>query len=60
MNDEPAPAPRVECARCGKTAAEPPVTWTCSVENGTRHFFCDDCARTHLRSIESRLDSSWW
>ncbi|WP_258052806.1 hypothetical protein [Streptomyces sp. Ru73] len=37
-----------------------PATWTCSVENGTRHYFCHTCARTHLRAIESRLDSAWW
>ncbi|MFI6104369.1 hypothetical protein ACIRD2_10315 [Streptomyces sp. NPDC093595] len=50
----------VVCSRCGKTADNLPVTWTCSVENGSRHYFCDDCARTHLRAIESRLDSAWW
>ncbi len=48
------------CSRCGKTADNLPVTWTCSVENGSRHYFCDDCARANLRSIESRLDSAWW
>ncbi|MEE1757352.1 hypothetical protein [Streptomyces sp. SP18CS02] len=50
----------VVCERCGTTAESLPVTWTCSVENGGRHYFCDDCARAHLRAIESRLDSSWW
>ncbi|HEY9438509.1 MAG TPA: hypothetical protein VIS29_07625 [Streptomyces sp.] len=52
----------VVCARCG-TAAEGgmvPATWICSVENSRREYFCDDCARTHLRAIESRLDSAWW
>ncbi|MER5974714.1 hypothetical protein ABT112_34280 [Streptomyces sp. NPDC002055] len=50
------------CSRCGTEAAgpQPPVTWTCSVENGGRHYFCDDCARDNLRAIEGRLDSSWW
>ncbi|WUV73343.1 hypothetical protein OHA86_12320 [Streptomyces sp. NBC_01477] len=48
------------CARCGTTHAGLPLTWTCSVENGRRVYFCDDCARRHLRSIESRLDSAWW
>ncbi|MER7112327.1 hypothetical protein [Streptomyces sp. NPDC000229] len=50
----------VVCSRCGATADRLPVTWTCSVENGSRLYFCDDCARAHLRAIESRLDSSWW
>ncbi len=48
------------CARCGATSERLPVTWTCSVEDGTRHYFCDECARSHLRSIEARLHSAWW
>ncbi|WP_314218750.1 hypothetical protein [Streptomyces zaehneri] len=54
------PRPLV-CARCGAGAEEPPpVTWTCSVENGVRHYFCEACARENLRAIEGRLDSEWW
>ncbi|MEU1541621.1 MULTISPECIES: hypothetical protein [Streptomycetaceae] len=53
-------APTTTCARCGAVAEELPLTWTCSVENGSRVYFCDDCARTNIRSIEGRLDSSWW
>ncbi|MCQ0023781.1 hypothetical protein M4914_13015 [Streptomyces somaliensis DSM 40738] len=49
-----------ECSRCGATADDLPLTWTCSVENGTRRYFCETCARDHIRSIESRLDSAWW
>lgn len=48
------------CARCGHFAEGLPLTWTCSVENGRRVYFCVACARRHLRSIESRLDSAWW
>ncbi|MEU2779020.1 hypothetical protein ABZ646_40720 [Streptomyces sp. NPDC007162] len=50
------------CARCGAPAADGPrpTTWTCSVENGVRRFFCDTCSRENLRAIEGRLDSSWW
>jgi hypothetical protein len=50
----------VTCARCGTAADGTPPTWTCSVENGSRRYFCDDCARANIRAIESRLDSSWW
>ncbi|MFB9393663.1 hypothetical protein ACFPM3_27850 [Streptomyces coeruleoprunus] len=57
---EPPRTQRVVCSRCGKTADSLPVTWTCSVENGRRMYLCDTCAREHIRSIESRLDSSWW
>ncbi|KUF16203.1 hypothetical protein [Streptomyces silvensis] len=48
------------CARCGAVADRRPPTWTCSVENGVRHHFCDTCARDNIRSIEGRLDSAWW
>ncbi|MER8046534.1 hypothetical protein [Streptomyces sp. NPDC094032] len=60
MNEAPAPEAAYVCARCGRTARELPLTWTCSVENGTRHYLCEECARAHIRSIEGRLDSSWW
>jgi hypothetical protein len=48
------------CARCGLVPAGPTLTWTCSVENGERLYFCDNCARENLRSIEGRLDSDVW
>ncbi|CCB76751.1 Predicted protein [Streptantibioticus cattleyicolor NRRL 8057 = DSM 46488] len=48
------------CARCGAVADRPPVTWTCSVEGGERRYFCENCARANIRSIEGRLDSAWW
>lgn len=51
---------RTVCAQCGTVADQAPATWACSVENGTRRYFCDACARNHLRAIESRLDSAWW
>ncbi|MEU0332658.1 hypothetical protein [Streptomyces sp. NPDC006193] len=51
----------VVCARCGIPAQGPErATWTCSVENGVRRYFCDACARENLRAIEGRLDSPWW
>ncbi len=54
------PETPVVCGRCGTVADRTPPTWTCSVENGTRRFFCDDCARANIRAIEGRLDSPWW
>ncbi|MFG2604529.1 hypothetical protein ACGFT2_13380 [Streptomyces sp. NPDC048514] len=52
---------RVFCARCGTPADDPqPVTWTCSVEDGVRRYFCENCSRENLRAIEGRLDPSWW
>jgi hypothetical protein len=37
-----------------------PVTWSASVEGGRRMWTCGHCARENLRSIEAKLDSSWW
>ncbi|AIS00409.1 hypothetical protein SGLAU_22285 [Streptomyces glaucescens] len=48
------------CARCGIGTDGPRPTWTCSVENGVRQYFCDRCSRENLRAIEGRLDSAWW
>ncbi|MFE0509301.1 hypothetical protein [Streptomyces sp. NPDC058964] len=58
--DPPADPPELVCARCGTRAEEPKPTWTFSVENGVRHYFCDTCARENLRAIEGRLDSDRW
>ncbi|MFD5558263.1 hypothetical protein ACFWIA_31065 [Streptomyces sp. NPDC127068] len=55
----PAPDTPTACARCGTTDGAA-TTWTCSVENGVRRYFCDRCARNNLRAIEGRLDSPWW
>ncbi|MEU5719972.1 hypothetical protein AB0G71_30225 [Streptomyces sp. NPDC020403] len=57
-----AAAERVTCARCGITADGDtvPPTWVYSLENGRRQYFCGECSRAHIRSIESRLDSAWW
>ncbi|MFF4246348.1 hypothetical protein ACFYY2_18030 [Streptomyces sp. NPDC001822] len=57
----PAAAP-VRCACCGASAdgRTPPATWLCSVENGSRRYFCEACARTHIRAVEGRLDSDLW
>lgn len=52
----------VTCAFCGlvSTTPDPPLTWTSAVEQGRRCWFCDECSRTHLRAMESKLDSEWW
>jgi hypothetical protein len=62
----PASAPGQVCARCGATptgdgaAALARITWTHGIENGRDVWTCDGCSRTHLRSIEGKLDSAWW
>ncbi|MEK8172521.1 hypothetical protein NKH77_34845 [Streptomyces sp. M19] len=53
-------AESIACDRCGTLAEGAPLTWTCSVENGDHHYFCDSCARANIRAIEGRIDSAWW
>ena len=54
------------CATCGTTPADDDaaalarITWARGVENGRDVWTCDTCSRTHLRSIEGKLDSAWW
>lgn len=49
------------CDFCGRQADETDtLTWTTSVENGRQRAYCDECSRTHLRAMESKLDSEWW
>ncbi|HEX5523660.1 MAG TPA: hypothetical protein VFX53_09445 [Pedococcus sp.] len=51
------------CATCGAAPADPALarlTWARGIENGQEVWTCDTCSRRHLRSIEGKLDSSWW
>ena len=52
----------VTCSFCGTVVESdtPPLSWTSSVERGATRWFCDECSRTHLRAMESKLDSEWW
>lgn len=62
VTDEPAPT-AMACATCGATPADPALarlTWARGTENGHEVWTCDTCSRRHLRSIEGKLDSSWW
>lgn len=63
MDQQKPPAPEAVnpvCSRCGTIAEGTPLTWTFSVENGVRRYFCESCARDNLRAIEGRLDSDLW
>lgn len=61
QGDQPAPV----CATCGAvpSAEEVPqalITWSRGTENGREVWTCPDCSRRHLRSIEGKLDPTWW
>ena len=51
------------CATCGAVPTDEGMarlTWARGVENGRDVWTCETCSRRHLRSIEGKLDSSWW
>lgn len=51
------------CGTCEAVSEDEPLarlTWTRSTENGREVWTCERCSREHLRSIEGKLDSSWW
>lgn len=52
----------VTCDFCGRRVDgdEPPLTWATSIERGRVRRYCDECARTNLRSMEAKLDVEWW
>jgi hypothetical protein len=62
----PASEPRPVCATCGATPADDEstalarITWSHGVEHGHEVWTCDTCSRRHLRSIEGKLDPTWW
>jgi hypothetical protein len=52
---------RPVCATCGTVATTAlPATWSAATEAGRRVWICERCAREHVRSIEAKLDSTWW
>ncbi|NNG37065.1 hypothetical protein [Nakamurella aerolata] len=61
MADTSPPAPQpVACESCGRTAATAPLEWTSELTDRGRRYYCEQCARQHIRGIESRLDAEWW
>ncbi len=56
------PDPAVTCAVCGRApeAWESALGWSVSVEGGREQAVCPACVRTHLRSIEGKLDPEFW
>ncbi len=52
----------VTCDSCGATddSDVPPLTWSLSLERGRSMRYCDGCTRDHLRSMEGKLDQSFW
>lgn len=51
----------VVCALCGSSAASPPLTWLYEADrNRGDRWYCDACARRHLRAVEAKLDQQWW
>jgi len=60
MDDETLP---MACATCGRIPADDStasLTWAFGIENSRKVWTCDSCSREHLRSIESKLDSTYW
>ena len=64
--DAERPASGIVCASCGATpdgedaVALARITWARGVENGRDTWTCQTCSRRFLRSIEGKLDSTWW
>jgi len=51
------------CATCGGTAEDQTaarLTWARGLEKGQEIWTCDLCCREHLRSIEGKIDFTWW
>ena len=63
MNKDTADTAPPVCATCGRMADDESaarLTWVFGVEKGRQVWTCDHCSRDNLRSIEGKLDSTWW
>lgn len=57
----PSGTAQVACSRCGTVTPDPGLTWMS--ERDPRRglvWYCDRCARSHLRSIEAKLEQEYW
>ncbi len=57
--------PLLVCASCGVAPAPADqaaarLSWSKSVDHGRTTWTCERCSRDNIRSIESKLDSTWW
>jgi hypothetical protein len=64
---EPGPGevtgPGLVCATCGavpEDLSRARLTWSRAKEDNREVWTCERCSREHLRSIEGKLDSTWW
>lgn len=51
------------CGRCGRQRESDQLAamaWVHERDNGRERWLCPDCARTHVRDIESKLPDEWW
>ena len=51
------------CSRCGRPRPDDQraaLTWVTEHDRRGVRWLCPDCARTHVRDIESKLDQDWW
>ncbi|HET7399615.1 MAG TPA: hypothetical protein VFJ94_13945 [Intrasporangium sp.] len=63
MENEAATEPM--CSVCGRMpsaeeAATARLTWSRGTQGGRASWVCAQCSRDHVRSIEGKLDQSWW
>lgn len=64
-SDPPAAAPTggagVVCGLCGSAAPFPPLTWMYEADRSRGgRWYCQSCARRHLRAVEAKLEPEWW
>lgn len=54
--------PPQTCTVCGAASTErlDPLTWSLEVDGDDHRWTCVDCARSHVRDMEGRLDLAYW
>jgi hypothetical protein len=61
LDTEPSLDVEPVCQLCGRadTAGER-LSWVMDRRAGTVSWTCPDCAATHIRALEAKLEPEWW
>jgi hypothetical protein len=61
LDSGPRAAAEPTCHVCGRAGSEAELlSWVMDRRAGKVNWTCPDCAATHIRALEAKLEPEWW